>query len=346
MVSTVKLETERLILRPFVRDDAESMFRNWATDPDVIRFYTNSGCETLEATRKWVEQWLQHFDKLENNLWGVFAILLKTDGEVIGTIDYSETNHDARSAEVGYQIGKAWRGNGYAYEALNALIAHCFEEVGLNRIWAVHDPRNPSSGKVLVKVGMQYEGYSRQCKVRGGELVDRIHYAILKEDWDTKKEIEYYNGLPCQFHGFIEVPHLSNGEVYLVCMEKQPGNTEENLVPGYEFVICKGGQKIGRINLRIGYSDRLYYGGQIGYDIDEAYRGNGYAGQACRLLLPVAKAHKMEKLLITNDIDNIASKRVCEKLGARLVRIAYLPKWHDLYVAGGRFSNIYEWNAE
>jgi len=173
----------------------------------------------------------------------------------------------------------------------------------------------------------------------------------LKDEQEIKKEIAYYNSLPCVFNGFIDVPTLADDVIYLVCSEKQLGNPEKKHVPGYEFAICKDGEKVGRINLRIGYgggfyNSNLYYGGQIGYDVDEAHRGNGYAVRACRLLLPVAKAHGMIKLLITNNITNHASMRVCEKLGARFVRVARLPEWTDLYKSGQRFSNIYEWNIE
>jgi len=169
------------------------------------------------------------------------------------------------------------------------------------------------------------------------------------EEQAIQNEIDYYNTLPCEFEGFIKVPTLTDGTIFLVCMEKQPGNPEKNWVPGYELAICKAGEKIGRINLRIGYggglyNSNLYYGGQIGYDVDEPYRGNGYASAACKLLAPIAKAHKMTKLLITNNVTNTASRRVCEKLGARLVREVRLPEWTDLYKEGQRFSNIFEWD--
>ena len=52
----------------------------------------------------------------------------------------------------------------------------------------------------------------------------------------------------------------------------------------------------------------------------------------------------MKKLLITNAITNDASRRVCEKLGARLLRVARLPQWHDLYQEGRRFVNVFEWD--
>jgi len=161
---------------------------------------------------------------------------------------------------------------------------------------------------------------------------------------EIENEITYYNNLPCSFNDFISVPMLSDGEIYLVCTKKTHGNPDEALVPNYSFIICKEGEQIGNISLRIGYSPRLYYGGNIAYDIHESYRGNGYAVRACQLLKPIAKAHNMEKLIITNNPANTASRRVCEKLGARLKCIAHLPKWHNMYEEGYRFVNIFEWS--
>lgn len=140
------------------------------------------------------------------------------------------------------------------------------------------------------------------------------------------------------------MPRLANEEIYLVCVAKKDAIPAKKYVPAYDFAICREGEQIGHINLRIGYTDGLYYGGQIGYEVDKQYRGRGYAAQACRLLLPVAKAHGMTKLLITNDHANYASKRVCEKLGARFLRLVPLPEWHELYEAGQRFVNIFEWD--
>jgi len=168
---------------------------------------------------------------------------------------------------------------------------------------------------------------------------------------ELQKEIAYYNSLPVLFDDFIEVPALNDGEIHLVCVDKKPAIPEKKYVPCYVFAICKGGEKIGELNLRIGYrgfgpdSSSLYYGGQIGYNINEKYRGNGYAGRACRLIIPVAKAHGMSKLLITNNVANIASRRVCEKLGARFLRVVRIPEWHDLYQRGQRYENIFEWSV-
>ena len=184
MTHTAILETERLILRPFELSDTESVYRNLASDPDVVRFMCYEVCESLEAAHKHIEQWLEYFNKLTpGSSWCLFSIVLKSGGELIGTIDFHENDREAHAAEIGYQLGKAWWGNGYATEALRAIIDYCFESVDLNRLWADHDSRNIASGKVLRKAGMLYEGTARQCYVRKGHVADKVSYAILREDW-------------------------------------------------------------------------------------------------------------------------------------------------------------------
>jgi len=163
------------------------------------------------------------------------------------------------------------------------------------------------------------------------------------------KEIEYYNSLPCIFNDFIDIPNLSDDTLHLVCTGKNEANPQKKWVPVpyYSFAVYNSNKKVGVINLRIGYTDFLYYSGQIGYSIDEQHRGKGYAVRACRLIAPVAKAHEMNKLLIAVAPSNTASIRVCEKLGARLVRVAPLPEWHDRYgVDGSYHRNVYEYEIK
>jgi len=340
----VQIETQRLILRKINVSEAEAVYRKWAENPAVLCFLPPYYNEDTDTVNNWINESSQSFREAAPDSYELFVMELKIGGDIIGIIELTEIDHETRSAETGYHLCKKWWGNGYAAEALRELFRYSLEIKCLNRVWAVYDPRNPNSGKVMQKAGMLYEGTLRQCKIRNGVLVDRIYYSMLKDDWETEKEISYYNALPCVFKDFIDVPELSDGVIHLVCTSKTPGNDERKWVPAYRFAICKGSEKIGEIDLRIGYTDGLYYGGQIGYGIDEKHRGNGYAGRACQLLKPVADAHGMMKLLITTNHTNSASMRVCEKLSCRLVRTARLPEWHDLYKEGRRFSNIYEWS--
>lgn len=341
-VGTQTIETERLVLRQITPQDAEMMFKNWASDDDVTRYMRWPTHKTVNDTRKITTEWCEGYSSSRKYNWG---ICLK-DGEMIGSVGLVGIDENDSKADLGYCIGKAYWGKGYAAEAVSAVLDYMFFNVGINRIEAYHAVGNPASGRVMQKAGMTFEGHARQKYRNRDGFQDCDMYGITRADWEIKKEIAYYNSLPSTFDAFIDVPQLANGKTYLVCVAKKEAIPAKKYVPAYDFVICKGGEKIGHINLRIGYTDGLYYGGQIGYGVDEQYRGRGYAAEACRLLLPVATAHGMEKLLITNDHTNHASKRVCEKLGARFLRVAPLPEWHELYKEGQRFVNIFEWNLE
>ena len=175
---------------------------------------------------------------------------------------------------------------------------------------------------------------------------DRSVPGVRTEEDEVRQEIDGYNAMPHIFEGFIDVPDLTDGEIELCCIGKKPAVPEKKLVPAYAFEIRRNGSRVGRVNLRIGYTEGLYYSGHIGYMVDEQHRGHGYAEKACRLLEPVIRAHGMKKVLITCSPDNIASRRTCEKLGAKLLRTARVPKWHDIYRNGHHFMNIYEWSME
>jgi len=163
---------------------------------------------------------------------------------------------------------------------------------------------------------------------------------------NIQSEITYYNSLPYVFDGFVcddALATLQDGGFKLVCVRKNDVIPEKKWVPSYDFVMEADGQKVGNCNIRIGYTENLYYGGHIGYWVDDGHKGNGYAGLACKLMFRVAKMHKMDKLIITNNIENLASARVCEKLGLRFIRVVDVPDWHDLYKEGSRKLNIFEY---
>ena len=340
------LETNRLILRKFMPDDVPAVQRYVGVPENTL--YMVWGPNTQEQTRAFVHMAISKAE--ENPVTNYqFAVTYKRSGELIGACNLAISGD---TAEIGWILHRDYWGQGLGTEMGKALVDFGFGTLDLRRIVAHCDAENTGSYKVMEKTGMRREGLfleSRPAhKLSERKHSDELLYAILKDEWETHNEIEYYTALPYSFEGFIELPALDDGVIHLVCTEKKPAIPEKKYVPSYTFAICKGGEKVGVINLRIGYAGglhgaNLYYGGQIGYGIDEAHRGNGYAGRACHLLLPVAQAHRMEKLLITNAHTNTASRRVCEKLGARHLRVARVPAWHDLYQGGCKFVNIFEW---
>ncbi len=90
--------------------------------------------------------------------------------------------------------------------------------------------------------------------------------------------------------------------------------------------------------MRVGYNDNTKYGGNIGYEVYEPFRGGKHyaGGEACKLLFRLAKKHQMKEIIITCSPENIASRKTCEYCGAELVGIIDVPEWHDLCKNGQR----------
>lgn len=180
-VGTSTIETERLILRRFSLDDVNSLYKNWANDPDVVKFMRMSPHRNIDDTREFVESIITKYDSLDTYRW---AIVLKEINEPIGFIGLTTINEYDQTADFGYSIGKPYWNNGYATEALSAVLRFGLQTAGYNRLEAYHSINNMPSGKVMKKSGMTYEGRARQkykCNV-GFEDCDM--YSIVKQDID------------------------------------------------------------------------------------------------------------------------------------------------------------------
>ncbi|WBW96966.1 GNAT family N-acetyltransferase [Oceanirhabdus sp. W0125-5] len=147
---------------------------------------------------------------------------------------------------------------------------------------------------------------------------------------------------------FKDMDYITDGEIALRIDEKLPENPEKKYVPAYRYKITLNDsvEPIGEIDIRIGDNEGIFYGGHIGYMIEEDYRGNAYASKACRLIGKVAMAHGMEKVTITCNPDNYPSRRTCEKLGAELIEIVDLPEDNEMYQAGEKQKCRYLWTIE
>lgn len=181
---TQTIETSRLILRRAVREDAEAMFRNWASDPEVTKFLTWPTYEKVENAYPILDLWISEYERPNFYQW---MIVLKELSEPIGSISVVRQRDDIGEAEIGYCIGSHWWQKGIMTEALRAVIEYLFTEVGMNRVAARHDPNNPHSGRVMRKCGMKYEGTSHSSDRNNQGICDIDQYAILREDWEKPK---------------------------------------------------------------------------------------------------------------------------------------------------------------
>ena len=181
---TQTIETARLILRQARREDAELMFRNWASDPEVTKYLTWPTHESVAVSEMVIGSWIQGYEKENCYQW---MIVPKDLDEPIGTISVHEQNDALAKGEIGYCIGRNWWHRGIMTESLAAVIDYLFEEVGMNRIEAKHDTNNPNSGAVMRKCGMIYEGISRSGGRNNQGTCDIANYAIHRGDWQKPK---------------------------------------------------------------------------------------------------------------------------------------------------------------
>lgn len=181
---TIKIETDRLILRKFKIEDADIMYRNWASDDEVTKYLTWSTHKNVNETRSILAGWIEKYNDPDFYNW---AIVLKEIGEPIGSLGVVKSDEKTASATVGWCMGKRWWGQRIMPEAARAVLQYLFEEVGFNRIAAQHDKENPKSGRVMQKIGMTREGTLRASGKNNQGIVDEVYYSILKEEYEKKQ---------------------------------------------------------------------------------------------------------------------------------------------------------------
>ncbi len=181
---TVYLETPRLILRRFQKEDLEQIYYNCWNDTEVWKWtnYAPMNCiaDVMTNANMFTHNWLGAYEKSDRYSW---AVQLKETGEVIGRYFGMHPDDELRQVELACEIGRSWWNQGLMTEATKRVIEFFFREVGMNRIYAWHANENPASGKMQEKAGMKWEGTLRQgCKCNNG-IFDKIMYAILAEDF-------------------------------------------------------------------------------------------------------------------------------------------------------------------
>ena len=177
---TQRIETDRLILRRYVIEDADAMYKNWASDSEVTKFLTWQPHPSVDVSRSIIEDWLKKYSDEKYYQW---AIVLKDNGnEPIGGISVVHMNEDISMVHIGYCLGRAWWRRGIMSEALKAVTDFMFDTVEVNRVEARHDPRNPNSGKVMQKCGMKYEGTLRSADRNNQGICDACYYALLRSE--------------------------------------------------------------------------------------------------------------------------------------------------------------------
>jgi RimJ/RimL family protein N-acetyltransferase len=131
------------------------------------------------------EQWIaSHASSWNERRFLTLAVTAPEHGLVGAVSLHIHLAH--RRGELGYWVGLPFWNRGYATEASRALLEFGFERLELNRIQARHLTRNPSSGRVMQKLGMSREGIQRQHVLLRGTFEDVAIHAVLRSDWRAR----------------------------------------------------------------------------------------------------------------------------------------------------------------
>jgi ribosomal-protein-alanine N-acetyltransferase len=184
-LGTVSLETERLILRKFKLSDAEALYNNWANDSEVTKFLTWPTHTSVEISEIVVNDWVNSYADNKFYQWAI--VLKENQNEPVGSISVVHMDEEINMVHIGYCIGRKWWHQGITSEAFAGIIPFLIEEVGAKRIESRHDPKNPNSGKVMLKCGLTYEGTLRNADKNNQGICDASMYGLLAD--------EYYNSI-------------------------------------------------------------------------------------------------------------------------------------------------------
>lgn len=182
------IETERLILRPFLESDAEDVYE-YLHEP-AVNCFASMKLNTLDDARAEMKKRIGETEFF-------FAIVLKGSGKVIGEIDAypeagephagSDASHDTFS--LCWMLNLKYTGKGYAYEAAHAFFDYLFKDKGARRIYAYTEDYNTSSQHLCEKLGMRREGLFKEFisfinNSEGSPRYENTYqYAILKKEW-------------------------------------------------------------------------------------------------------------------------------------------------------------------
>lgn len=173
------LQEGRLILRPFEIADA-SRVQELAGDIKIAETTQNVPHPYLDGM---AETWMNtHATAYDEMKMVTYAITLTESEELIGAISLG-LNMKHRKAELAYWIGVPYWNKGYCTEASKLLIDFGFNELNLNKIFALSLVSNTGSYKVMEKLGMTYEGTRRQEVIKDGIAKDLVSYSILRDEW-------------------------------------------------------------------------------------------------------------------------------------------------------------------
>ena len=179
---TTELNTERLLLRRLELSDAAAIHINWGSDSEVYRYMTSPIMPTIPDVVRFLHAKEVSYQEKDYYYWGIF---LKSEPEsgCIGMVTLTEVSDFSRTANLAYSLGRPWWRQGIATEAAFAVCSFAFEMIGFHKLYGCHFTENERSGRVLLKVGMKYQGRGTNSVLHDGRYLTYENYEITRHEW-------------------------------------------------------------------------------------------------------------------------------------------------------------------
>ena len=168
---TAELWTENLVLRRYRPEDAEQLYQQLGTDPEMHQYSGWNPYQTLEMTQDTVQHFIDSYQRDHSYSWVMDANGDDVVAGTIGAYDY----HNGQ-IEVGFSVGRAWQGRGFATEALRTVLAYLTENEGIACVTAWCAAENIGSRRVLEKAGMKFVHTEKDGLMVDGRVYDKMIY--------------------------------------------------------------------------------------------------------------------------------------------------------------------------
>ncbi len=174
----MKLETERLIIRPIKLDDKNEIFE-YRSDAE-----TNKYQGWIPKTIDDVETFLGKISKQINEpeTWFQFVLIEKETQKVVGDLGIHFFGKENKQVEIGCTLNKVFQNKGYATESVKKVIDYLFKELNKHRIITSIDPDNENSIRLVERIGFRKEAHFIESLFINGKWVDDLIYALIEKD--------------------------------------------------------------------------------------------------------------------------------------------------------------------
>jgi [ribosomal protein S5]-alanine N-acetyltransferase len=169
------LSTERLNLRSMCAEDAEDIFF-LRSDKEMLQFLDRDPARSIDEARQWIRTINEGIDGNQSIAW---AIALKNEPRLIGTITFWNIEKEHYRAEIGYGLHTQFQGRGLMQEAMTVVLDYGFNTMKLHSVEANVNPNNTRSIQLLEKNGFVREAYHRENYYYNGHFLDSAIYSLI-----------------------------------------------------------------------------------------------------------------------------------------------------------------------